>query len=106
MRAARVAALVLLISGCGSDVITGNRPVHEPYDGPLYVLVTQPDHPDPSVSSGAAGEALECSGDLYSGSTGDNFGVIGGHGSAVDALESFVGDGAALCARPGVLGRA
>ena len=96
MRTASVAALVLLISGCGSDVITGNQPVHEPYDGPLYVRITQPDHPDPLVSSGAAGKALECSGDLYSGSTGDNLGVIGGHGSAVDALESFVGDEAAL----------
>jgi hypothetical protein len=59
MRTASVAALVLLISGCGSDVITGNQPVHEPYDGPLYVRITQPDHPDPLVSSGAAGKALE-----------------------------------------------
>jgi hypothetical protein len=96
MRTVDVAALVLLISGCGSDVITEEQPANDPYDGPLHVRVTQPDHPDPLVSSGAAGKALECSGDPYSGSTGDNFGSIGGHGSAVDALESFVDDEAAL----------
>jgi hypothetical protein len=78
------------------DVVTTEQPVADRYDGPLHVPVTQPDHTDPLGSSGAAGKALECSGDPYSGSTGDNFGVIGGHGSAVDALESFVGDEAAL----------
>ena len=47
MRTAGVAALVLLISGCGSDVITEDQRANDPYDGPLYVRVTQPDHPDP-----------------------------------------------------------
>lgn len=100
MRRGIGAVLLLLTAGCGSDVVTEGKPVGDPYEGPLHVRVSQPDHEDPLVSSGAAGKALECSGKPYLGSTGRSWGVEGGHGSAVEALESFVGDdGAAVPAR-------
>ncbi len=113
MRAAGVTVLMFLTVGCGSEVIgegapvvisegapvviSEGAPVDDPYEGPLYVRVSEPDHRDPLVSSGAAGMALECSGDPYSGSTGRNWGVTGGHATAAEALEAFVGDeGASL----------
>lgn len=95
MRTVGVTAFVLLTVGCGSDVIAEDAPIDDPYDGPLYVRVSQPDHRDPLVSSGAAGKALECSGDPYLGTTGRNWGVTGGHDSPGEALEAFIHDEAA-----------
>ena len=92
MRTAGLTALLLLAMGCGPDVIAEGAPVDDPYDGPLYIRVSQPDHLDPVVRSGAAGMTLECSGDPFLGSTGRNWGVTSGHGTSVDALESFLDD--------------
>lgn len=101
MRSAAIAVLLLLPVGCGSnvisagssDVIIEGTPVDDPYDGPLYVRVSEPDHPNPLVRSGAAGKALECSVDPYGGSTGRNGGVTSGHDNPVEALAGFIEDG-------------
>jgi hypothetical protein len=92
MRTVAVAALVVLTAGCGPEVVVGGESVDAPYDGPLHVAVSEPDHPDVLVRSGAAGQALECAGAPYLGDTGRNAGVGGGHDSAVDAVEEFVRD--------------
>ncbi len=95
MRTAAVATLLLLTVGCGSEVVTADVPVDDPYAGPLYISVSEPDHPDVLVRSGASGQALECTGDPYTGSTGRNWGVSGGHDSAGDALDAFITDAGA-----------
>ncbi len=88
-----MAPLLVLTVGCGPAVVTqGAAPVDDPYDGPLHLPVSEPDHPDPLVSSGAAVKALECSGKPYSGSTGRNWGATSGHDNPVEALEAFIHD--------------
>lgn len=98
MRTTAVIAILLSTVACASaEVVTADVPVEDPYQGPLYVPVANPDHPNARVSSGAAGQALECAGDPYRGSTGRNWGVSGGHDSATDALDGFVdGEGTTL----------
>lgn len=103
MRATGIAALLLLLLGCdtGPDVISEGAPVEDPYDGPLYLRVAEPDHPDPLVRAGAAGRALECSGQPYAGSTGRNWGVTSGLATPTEALEAFIGNDGALVPRGG-----
>ncbi|MET9831032.1 hypothetical protein ABZ078_17390 [Streptomyces sp. NPDC006385] len=76
MRGGIVAAAVLAataVVGCGaadrSAVVEGTPPA-TPYDGPLYVPARDLDEDGPRatrVESGAAGRALECDGEIYSG---------------------------------------
>lgn len=78
-------------AGCGDPVvkrpddIRGER-VADPYDGPLHLPSVNPTHKDPLVRSGAAGTALECSGDVYQGGYGKHTGVSGRYGSPMEAL--------------------
>lgn len=93
-----VAVAVLWIgvfaAGCADPVverpddIRGER-VADPYDGPLHLPSVNPVHKDPLVASGAAGMALECSGEVYQGGYGKYTGVSGRHGSPMAALRVF-----------------
>lgn len=88
--------LSVLIGGCAvlgdPVVLNGGAPVEDPYDGPLHLRVSQPDHQNPLVRAGAAGRVIECSGDPYSGSTGSNWGVPQGLASPAEALQAFIRD--------------
>lgn len=99
MRATGIAVLSLLLVGCGASagpvLLSEGTPLEDPYDGPLYLRVSQPDHRDPLVRAGAAGRVIECSGDPYSGSTGSNWGVPEGLATPAEALEAFIRDQAA-----------
>jgi hypothetical protein len=103
MRATGIAALLLFLLGCGAgpDVISEGASVEDPYDGPLHLRVAAPDHPDPLVRAGAAGRAIECSGQPYAGSTGHNWGVASGLATPEEALEAFVDDDGGLVPRGG-----
>jgi len=84
--------LAVLTTGCGPQLVAEGLPAAEPYDGPLHVEITDPDHEDPAVRSGAAGRALECAGEMNDGGTGRNAGVSAGHDSPAEALAGLVED--------------
>jgi hypothetical protein len=96
VKATGIALLSLLLVGCGAlagpVVLSEGTPVEDPYDGPLYLRVSQPDHRNFLVRAGAAGRVIQCSGDPYSGSTGSNWGVPEGLATSAKALEAFIRD--------------
>ncbi|GAB2576398.1 hypothetical protein GCM10027168_06770 [Streptomyces capparidis] len=77
------------VAGCGgdggqvpADLVTSGSPPPTPYRGPLHVPVAEPaddeeaDSEEPEAimaRAGAAGLALECDGDVYSGGGGDRW---------------------------------
>jgi hypothetical protein len=84
-------ALVLALSGCGSDpvVVTGGPEPHA-YDGPMHVKLDHSDDATVAASSGAAGKALECTGDPYAGGGADyDSGLATVQDSAKDALSNL-----------------
>lgn len=73
LRAAVAVLLAVTVTGCDAGdedlVITGTPPA-KPYDGPLNLPerpLGDPAEPDPHLTSGAAGRALECDGEIYDG---------------------------------------
>jgi hypothetical protein len=95
------AVVVLAACGPGAVVADETSRTASVYEGPLYVPVVHPDHPDPMVRSGAAGLALECEGEPFLGSTGRNWGALGGGSDPTEGLVRFVSDGAASLPRTG-----
>ncbi|WP_055713821.1 hypothetical protein [Streptomyces torulosus] len=90
-------ALAALAVGCGADgennaVITGTPPA-TPYDGPLYVPHKEVDEDGAEAmrtESGAAGRALECDGELYSGGGGPGgWGKDDGGETPEEGLEAY-----------------
>jgi hypothetical protein len=73
MRSAVMVGLVVLTAaGCGSapSAVTG-RPGPAAYDGPMHLRLDHSDDATVAARSGAAGKALECTGDPYLGGGGD-----------------------------------
>ncbi|MEW2398849.1 hypothetical protein [Streptomyces sp. NPDC046862] len=98
-----VAAVAVTVAGCGTEdgtgvrdggdaVITGTPPA-TPYDGPLYVPHRAVDEDSVRairIESGAAGRALECDGDIYSGGGGPGAWSEGdGGGTPEEGLEAY-----------------
>jgi hypothetical protein len=92
MRSLGVAALlVVTMAGCGSDpvVVTGG-PEPNVYDGPMHVKLDYSDEATVTAASGAAGQALECSGKPYLGGGADyDAGLATVQDSAKDALSNL-----------------
>ena len=83
-----VALLVLTVAGCGSDpvVVTGG-PEANAYAGPMHLKLDYSDEATVAAASGAAGKALECTGDPYLGGGADyESGLATVQDSAKDAL--------------------
>lgn len=76
MRAVIALAALALLAACGTEqtsspaVIEG-QPVAEPYDGPMSAAPDFSDNASPIQRSGAAGQALECDGEVFDGGGGD-----------------------------------
>jgi len=98
MRRTGVAVAVLvLLSSCGSQTAASDagpgstEPDPDAYDGPL---VLEPDHSDRATvqeRSGAAGLALECTGEPLNGGGGDyDSGLTSAQASATGALEDWL----------------
>jgi hypothetical protein len=67
-----VGTLALALAGCGSaSVVVTGEPVSSPYDGPMAVPIDYSDDATVLERSGAAGRALECTGDPYNGGGAD-----------------------------------
>ncbi|MFI7407158.1 hypothetical protein ACIBU0_00540 [Streptomyces sp. NPDC049627] len=98
MRRGMVAVAVLLataVAGCGTEeqnaVVEGTPPA-TPYDGPLYVPVRHLDEDGPRatrVESGAAGRALECDGQIYSGGGSEPWSEGDGGATPEDGLAAY-----------------
>ena len=94
-----VLAAVLSVAGCGGEtdnplVIEGEPPA-TPYSGPLRVPFKDADTDDSEspkalmAESGAAGRALECDGDIYSGGRGDRWSEGDGGSSPEGGLKAY-----------------
>lgn len=87
---------LLALAACGQPPA---EPVAEPsaasHSTPpvLFIEVTEPDHPDPVVRSGAAGPLIDCEHGPLLGSTASNFGGPPGEPTPEQALEAFTGQG-------------
>ncbi|WP_406497318.1 hypothetical protein OHB06_44355 [Streptomyces sp. NBC_01604] len=100
MRARLVAVAVLAATaamGCGAEkdvkdvVVEGTAPA-TPYDGPLYVPTRDLDENSEEaalVESGAAGRALECDGEVYSGGQGETWGKGDGGSTPEEGLKLY-----------------
>lgn len=92
MRGVAAVGLALAVAGgCGSDgtVVTG-APGPSPYAGPMHVKLDHSDDATVAASSGAAGKALECTGDPYLGGGADyESGLVTVQDSAKDALSNL-----------------
>lgn len=87
------AALVgmVLLAGCGTDVVVTGPGSSDPYDGPMHVAVTNADAASVLERSGAAGHALECDGRPYNGGSGDyDSGLVSTQSAAEAALEKWL----------------
>jgi hypothetical protein len=66
-------SLLLLLSGCGSAVVSAEPP-SDPYDGPLFVEVTHPHSAtDPVGRYGAAADVVRCDSRMTGGFSGDGY---------------------------------
>ncbi|WAZ25832.1 hypothetical protein STRCI_007355 [Streptomyces cinnabarinus] len=81
--------------GCGADgegvVVEGAAPA-APYSGPLQVPVKNLDEDSPRatrIESGAAGRALECDGEIYSGGGSDRWSEGDGGATPAEGLEAY-----------------
>ncbi|MER5511099.1 hypothetical protein ABT052_38115 [Streptomyces sp. NPDC002766] len=99
MRAGLVATTVLVASAvvaCGADkgralVVTGTPPA-VPYGGPLRVPVEHVDEDGARaarLASGAAGRALECDGEIYSGAGSDPWSKGDGGSTPEEGLKAY-----------------
>ncbi|MPY57367.1 hypothetical protein [Streptomyces spongiae] len=97
------AVAVTVVAGCGTEdgtgvrtsaeaVVTGSPPA-TPYDGPLYVPHREVDEDSlraMKTESGAAGRALECDGEMFSGGGGPGAWSEGdGGGTPREGLEAY-----------------
>lgn len=79
------------VAGCGTEedlVVAGTAPA-TPYDGPLHVPVQNLDEDGPRatrIESGAAGRALECDGEIYSGGGSERWSEGDGGSTPEDGL--------------------
>ncbi|WP_128435834.1 hypothetical protein [Streptomyces cyaneus] len=82
------------VAGCGTEedlVVAGTAPA-APYDGPLYVPVRSLDEDGPRatrIESGAAGRALECDGEIYSGGRSEPWSEGDGGSTPEDGLGAY-----------------
>ncbi|MDO0909640.1 hypothetical protein QQM39_01820 [Streptomyces sp. DT2A-34] len=98
MRRGLVAVAVLVATaavGCGAEeesaVVEGTPPA-KPYDGPLYVPVRNLDEDGPRatrIESGAAGRALECDGEVYSGGGSETWSEGDGGSTPEEGLTAY-----------------
>lgn len=98
MRGRLVAVAVLAVTavvGCGAQedgaVVEGTPPA-TPYDGPLYVPARNLDEDGPRatrVESGAAGRALECDGEIYSGGGSETWSEGDGGSTPEEGLTAY-----------------
>ncbi|KUO09035.1 hypothetical protein [Streptomyces sp. DSM 15324] len=93
--AVATAALVTAV-GCGpeerADPVVGGSPPATPYTGPLDVATTTLDTDTPRsllAESGAAGRALECDGEIYTGGGPDGWSAGDGGDTPEDGLRLF-----------------
>ncbi|MGC0327921.1 hypothetical protein RKD23_000911 [Streptomyces sp. SAI-170] len=89
------AAVTGLVTGCGADgedvVVTGTPPV-TPYRGPLHVPARNLDEDSQRavrIESGAAGRALECEGEIFSGGPGERWSEGDGGDTPEEGLEAY-----------------
>ncbi|MFJ5775516.1 hypothetical protein [Streptomyces sp. NPDC093094] len=91
---AAVAALAAM-TGCGSggeDVVVDGTPPATPYRGPLSVPAVNLDEDGPQAvraESGAAGRALECDGEIFSGGPGERWSEGDGGDTPEEGLETY-----------------
>ncbi|KOU61764.1 lipoprotein [Streptomyces sp. MMG1533] len=99
MRRGLVAVAVLVVAGavgCGAEedvdlVVEGTAPA-TPYGGPLYVPTKDLDEDSEEaalIESGAAGRALECDGEVYSGGQGETWGRSEGGSTPEEGLKLY-----------------
>ncbi|MFE9443693.1 hypothetical protein ACFYO2_33020 [Streptomyces sp. NPDC006602] len=99
MRRGLVAVAVLAATvamGCGADaetdvVVEGTAPA-TPYGGPLYLPTRDLDEDGERaalIESGAAGRALECDGEVYSGGQGETWGKGDGGATPEEGLKLY-----------------
>ena len=99
-------ALCLLLAGCAgepgatteSSVVPAVAPTRSDgpdtsLDGPLYVPVSKPDHPDPKVRGGAAAGFVDCQGPIGNAGIAANFGASGGAPTPDKAVDVFLEEG-------------
>ncbi|MER6346913.1 hypothetical protein ACWC10_15575 [Streptomyces sp. NPDC001595] len=99
MRRGLVAVAVLVsvaaAGGCGDggkDVVVEGTPPATPYRGPLHVTAPDLDEDGPRatrIESGAAGRALECDGEIYSGGAGEVWSEGDGGDTPEEGLAAF-----------------
>ncbi|MGN9762371.1 hypothetical protein [Streptomyces sp. SD31] len=96
MRRGLVVVLVAAaVVGCGAEgesVVVQGTPPPTPYDGPLYVPVRNLDEDGPRatrIESGAAGRALECDGEIYSGGGGETWSEGDGGSTPEEGLTAY-----------------
>ncbi|MFI9155760.1 hypothetical protein [Streptomyces sp. NPDC053367] len=84
-----------LVTGCGADgedvVVTGTPPA-TPYRGPLHVPARDLDGDGPRalrIESGAAGRALECDGEIFSGGAGERWSEGDGGDTPEEGLDAY-----------------
>ncbi|WP_282700656.1 hypothetical protein [Streptomyces sp. CC219B] len=93
---AMVTVMAVAAVGCGDEVggaavVTGSAPP-TPYSGPLYVPAKNLDEDSPRatrIESGAAGRALECDGEIYSGGGGGAWSEGDGGGTPEEGLAAY-----------------
>jgi hypothetical protein len=93
--AAVTALAAVTLVGCGGDgtglVVEGTAPT-TPYSGPLHVPVADLDEDNARaarVASGAAGRALECDGEIYSGGGGEAWSEGDGGNTPEEGLAAY-----------------
>ncbi|MFF7185141.1 hypothetical protein ACFZAR_07875 [Streptomyces sp. NPDC008222] len=91
-------AVLVAVGATGCDgrsepLVVGGHASAAPYRGPLHVPYRDTDGKDDPASlqaaSGAAGLALECAGDLYSGAAGDPWGPGDGGTAPQDGSKAY-----------------
>ncbi|MFJ8106129.1 hypothetical protein [Streptomyces sp. NPDC096132] len=90
------AAVLMAVVGCGAeddeDLIIDYGPAVSPYSGPLHIPVQEVDESTPEamlLSSGAAGRALECDGEIAWGGGPDGWSESDGGDSPEDGLRLY-----------------
>jgi hypothetical protein len=93
--AAAVVLTAMATAGCGggeSDVVVKGTPPATPYGGPMYVAARHLDQDSARavrLSAGAAGRALECDGEIYSGDAGGEWGAGDGGATPEGGLRAY-----------------
>ncbi|WP_416982022.1 hypothetical protein [Streptomyces sp. T028] len=90
------AVALMAVVGCGAgeraDVVVEGTPPATPYDGPLDIATKTLDESTPQAlltESGAAGRALECDGEIYTGGGPDGWSRRDGGDTPEDGLRLF-----------------